>query len=102
MRLVSANNAEEGLELARSSQPDVILLDINLPGINGFDAIARLKDDASICHIPVIGLSADASRATVERARKSGFADYLTKPVSLPELVRTLSREMEYKHANQH
>lgn len=102
MRLITANNAEEGLILARSRQPDVILLDINLPGINGFEAVARLKEDASIRHIPVIGLSADASSATIERARNSGFADYLTKPVSLPELVRTLSREMEYKHANHH
>ncbi|CDL00299.1 Autoinducer 2 sensor kinase/phosphatase luxQ [Magnetospirillum gryphiswaldense MSR-1 v2] len=100
MRLIAANNAEEGLNLARSSQPDLILLDINLPGVNGFEAIARLKEDALIRHIPVIGLSADASGSTIERARNGGFTDYLTKPVKLSELVRTLSREMEYKHVS--
>lgn len=97
MRLITATNAEDGLILARSSQPDVILLDINLPGINGFEAVARLKHDALIRHIPVVGLSADATSATAERALNSGFVDYLTKPVNLSELIRTLSRAMEAK-----
>ena len=97
MRLITANNAEDGLTLARSSQPDAILLDINLPGINGFEAVARLKHDALIRHIPVVGLSADATSATAERALNSGFVDYLTKPVNLSELIRTLSRVMEAK-----
>jgi PAS domain S-box-containing protein len=97
MRLITATNAEDGLILARSSQPDVILLDINLPGINGFEAVARLKHDALIRHIPVVGLSADATSATAERALNSGFVDYLTKPVNLSELIRTLSRAMEGK-----
>lgn len=100
MRLITANNVEDGMALARTSQPDVVILDINLPDINGFEAIDRLKEDAAIRHIPVVGLSADATSATAKRALACGFADYLTKPVKLSELVRTISRVMETKNAD--
>ncbi|CAA7625234.1 conserved hypothetical protein [Candidatus Terasakiella magnetica] len=100
MRLITATNAEDGLVLAESNQPDVILLDINLPGVNGFDAVARLKENEATRHIPVVGFSADAAGETTKRALASGFGDYLTKPIKLSALLRSLNRMMEAKHAD--
>ncbi|CAA7622647.1 PAS domain S-box protein [Magnetospirillum sp. SS-4] len=99
MRLITATNAEDGLVLAESNQPDVILLDINLPGMNGFDAVARLKENEATRHIPVVGFSANATGETTKRALASGFGDYLTKPIKLSALLRSLNRMMEAKHA---
>ena len=99
MRLITATSVEKGLVLARSRQPDVILLDINFPGTSGFEAIALIKGDVSIRDIPVVALSADATGETIERALAGGFVDYLTKPVRLPVLVRTISRLMGAQYA---
>ncbi len=101
MRLVSAIRAEEGVRLANALLPDVILLDINLPGMDGFEAFAQLQANEATRHIPVVGVSADASATTTTRARAEGFADFLTKPVRLATLVHTLRRLMEEEHADQ-
>jgi PAS domain S-box-containing protein len=92
LELRDANTAEIGLELARSSPPALILMDINLPGMNGFEALAELKADPQTAHIPVIAVSANAMKGDREHGIQSGFVDYLTKPIHIPELLSTLQR----------
>ncbi len=88
--LICAETAELGLEMARAAPPDVVLMDINLPGMDGFDALDALRADPLTRHIPVVALSADAMPATVQRGEKAGFVAYLTKPVKLHDLLETL------------
>ncbi|GGY67286.1 hypothetical protein GCM10011613_09250 [Cellvibrio zantedeschiae] len=92
---LSLDVAEEpfiGIYKARSSQPDLIILDINLPGMDGFEALTVLKNDSMTKHIPVVGLSANAMPYDIERGIKSGFFEYLTKPVDMNRLIETLNR----------
>ncbi|MFO1388160.1 PAS domain-containing protein [Cellvibrio sp.] len=92
---LSLDIAEEpfiGIYKARSNQPDLIILDINLPGMDGFEALNVLKNDPSTKHIPVVGLSANAMPYDIERGIKSGFFEYLTKPVDMNKLIETLNR----------
>ena len=81
-----------GIYKARSTQPDLIILDINLPGMDGFEALNVLKNDPMTKHIPVVGLSANAMPYDIERGIKSGFNEYLTKPVDMNRLVETLNK----------
>jgi PAS domain S-box-containing protein len=90
IELLTAPTAEIGLELARSRTPSLILIDINLPGMNGYEATAQLRRWDETRAIPIVGLSAAALAADTDRARTSGFAHYLTKPVKLAELARVL------------
>ena len=84
VRLLSAPTAEEGIELAEAFVPDVILLDINLPGMDGFAALAQLRGIAALRTTPVLAVSASAMPDDVERGRVAGFSDYLVKPVAVP------------------
>jgi CheY-like chemotaxis protein len=90
VELFTAPTAEIGLELIRSHRPQVVIMDINLPGMSGFDAVQRLREWPETRSIPVIGLSAAALLKDTSRAREAGFYRYLTKPVKVPELTRTL------------
>ncbi len=81
-----------GIYKARSTQPDLIILDINLPGMDGFEAMTVLQNDPMTKHIPVVGLSANAMPYDIERGIKSGFFEYLTKPVDINKLIVTLNR----------
>ncbi len=99
-RLRIASTAELGLEIAQSSAIDAIILDINLPGMNGFDAISRLKENAKTAAVPVIGLSARSADSDLDRASRLGFYRYLTKPVDVPQLLQTLHAVLEQTHAH--
>jgi CheY-like chemotaxis protein/nitrogen-specific signal transduction histidine kinase len=88
--LIEAASGEAGLDLAASERPDIVIMDINLPGIDGFEALHRLRLSAGGGEVPVIALSANAMPKTVERGLKAGFFAYLTKPVDVPELMSTL------------
>ncbi len=90
LRLLSAGTGDLGIELARAHLPDVILMDINLPGTNGVKALAVLRREALTAHIPVIALSANASPRDIERGMTAGFFRYLTKPIKVDELLDTL------------
>jgi len=90
VELVTAPTAEIGLELIRSHRPDVVIMDINLPGMSGFDAAERLREWPETRNIPVIGLSAAALLRDTSRAKEAGFYRYLTKPVKVAELTRVL------------
>ena len=88
--LLSAKDGRSGIELARSAQPDVILMDINLPGISGLTALRILSADLATAHIPVVALSANAMPRDIERGLAAGFFRYLTKPIKLAEFMHTL------------
>jgi CheY-like chemotaxis protein len=90
VELVVAPNAEIGIELVRAHRPDVVIMDINLPGMSGFEALRRLRDWPETVQIPIIALSAAAMDRDVKRAEEAGFARYLTKPVRVDELIATL------------
>ena len=96
LRLLSAVNGTLGIEMARSRQPDVILMDINLPGLNGIEALKILAMDPSTAHIPVVALSANAMLRDVELGLKAGFFRYLTKPIKVREFMETLDVALEY------
>ena len=90
IELITAPTAEIGLELIRAHQPALVIMDINLPGMSGFDAMKRLKEWPDTCAIPVIALSAAALVKDTSRSREAGFYRYLTKPVKVDELAATL------------
>jgi len=91
LKLISANNGSFGLEAAKEYRPDVILLDINLPDMNGYDVLKILRQNSATGNIPVIALSADAMPIDVERGLAAGFDDYLTKPVDAEKLFEVLA-----------
>ena len=95
MRLVTAVDGTLGIELARTTQPHVILMDINLPGINGFKALKILRADPGTAHIPVIALSANAMPRDIEKGLEAGFFRYLTKPIKINEFTDTLNAALE-------
>jgi CheY-like chemotaxis protein len=83
--LLTAVNGNGSIEIARVSQPEVVLMDINLPGINGFEALNILRLDPAAAHIPVIAISANAMSRDIERGLKAGFFRYITKPIKVNE-----------------
>jgi DNA-binding response OmpR family regulator len=87
---VTAPTAEMGIEIARARIPDVIIMDINLPGMNGLAALQVLRQDERTKRIPVIALTAAASERDRQRGLQAGFYRYLTKPVKVDELVAGL------------
>ncbi len=88
--LSSATDALTGIELARATQPDVILMDIKLPGMNGMQALEILAADPATAHIPVVALSANAMPGDIEKGLAAGFFRYLTKPIKVNEFMETL------------
>ncbi|MBB1076947.1 PAS domain S-box protein [Rhodoferax sp. 4810] len=101
MRLFGAADATRGIALARQHQPDVILLDINLPGINGFQALKILHDDERMRHIPVMALSANAMPRDIERGLAAGFFRYLTKPILVADFMDALDAALALASAQQ-
>ena len=96
MRLLSATDGTRGIELARANRPEVILMDINLPGISGIEALKILREDPETAHIPVIALSANAMPRDIEKGLQAGFFRYLTKPIKVNEFMETLDAVMEF------
>jgi PAS domain S-box-containing protein len=92
LRLLSAGLPEVGIELACSARPVLILLDIQLPGLDGYEVLRRLRAQAETRDIPVIAISAHAMPADIARGRAAGFDDYLTKPIDQRQLVAALTR----------
>ena len=90
IQLLKAVDGSLGIAMARSALPDVILMDINLPGISGIEALKALREDPATAHIPVVALSANAMSRDIEVGRQLGFFRYLTKPIVVEELMTTL------------
>jgi CheY-like chemotaxis protein len=96
LRLVSARSGPLGIALAHSACPDVILMDINLPGMSGIKAMQILRAETVTAHIPVVALSANAMPRDVERGLAAGFFRYLTKPIKVAEFMTTLDAALAH------
>ena len=96
IRLLSAREAISGIKMALASLPDVILMDINLPGISGVEALKILAKDPATAHIPVVAVSANAIPRDIERGLEAGFYRYLTKPINVTEFMGTLDMVLKY------
>jgi CheY-like chemotaxis protein len=96
IRLLTAVNGTLGVEMARASQPEVILMDINLPGISGIEALRILREDVATASIPIVALSANAMARDVEKGLEAGFFRYLTKPIKVKEFMDTLNAALEF------
>ncbi|MBI3478949.1 MAG: PAS domain S-box protein [Nitrosomonadales bacterium] len=95
IRMLSARDGNLGIALARAHLPDVILMDINLPGISGIEALNILRNDPATAHIPVIALSANAMLCDIEKGLEAGFFRYLTKPIKINEFMAALDEALE-------
>jgi PAS domain S-box-containing protein len=100
MRLLRAEDGVRGIALARTHLPDVILMDINLPGISGLQALGLLREDPLTKHIPVLALSANAMPRDIERGMEAGFYRYLTKPIKIGEFMQALDQSLELAQAS--
>ena len=96
LSLLSAISGILGIGLARAALPDVILMDINLPGISGLDALQVLREDPLTAHIPVLALSANAMLRDIQLGLDAGFFRYLTKPIKVREFMTTLDEALEF------
>src|SRR4051812_19525857 len=95
LRMLSAAEGNLGIEFARAYQPDLILMDINLPGISGIEAMKILRADPATAHIPVIALSAIAVPRDIEKALEAGFFNYLTKPIKVDQFMDALDAALK-------
>lgn len=97
-RFIGQLNGKKTLEIARESQPDLILLDIMLPETNGIDLFHQLKQDVSTSHIPVIAVTALARDEEKQRILDAGFNAYISKPYMLEEIEELICRHLNLKH----
>jgi PAS domain S-box-containing protein len=99
LNLLTATNGPTGIELARTSLPKVILMDINLPGMSGIDAMQVLRAEPLTAQIPVIAVSANASKIDIENGIKAGFFSYVTKPIRVSDFMKSLDDALEHSKA---
>ena len=88
---LSAIDATSGIEIAITKQPDLVLMDINLPDIDGYEALTRLHDEPKTTAIPVVALSANAMPEDIDKAKSAGFKDYITKPININTFLNVIS-----------
>ncbi|WP_157271357.1 PAS domain-containing protein [Azohydromonas aeria] len=94
-RLHEAADGRSGVQLARELQPDLVLIDMNLPDMKGYEVLALLQGDASTAHLRCIALSADAMPSTIRAALETGFIDFWTKPIDVPDFLRRLDGKLQ-------
>ena len=97
--LLSAGDGDLGIALAREFMPAVILMDINLPGISGTEAMTILRADPATAHIPIVAISANAMPSDIRKGLEAGFFSYLTKPILINEFMDTLDTALEFSAA---
>jgi CheY-like chemotaxis protein len=95
LRLLGAVSGTRGVEMARTALPEVILMDINLPGMSGIEAMKILRGDPVTAHIPIVALSANAMPRDIVKGLEAGFFRYLTKPIRVSEFTETLNEALE-------
>ncbi len=100
IRLLTARDGISGVDIARRHLPDVILMDINLPGISGIRALKILLEDQTTAHIPIVALSANAIPRDIEKGLEAGFFRYLTKPIKVVEFMETLDITLKFAKNN--
>jgi PAS domain S-box-containing protein len=96
IQLLTAVNGTLGIQIARSAHPDMILMDVNLPGLSGIEAFKILRGDPATAHIPVVALSANAMPRDIATGLELGFFRYLTKPIKVKEFMDTLNEALEF------
>jgi len=94
--MLSAPDGNLGIALACAHLPDVILMDINLPGISGVNALKILREDPATAHIPVLAISANAMPRDIEVGLEAGFFRYLTKPIKINEFMNALDDALKF------
>jgi CheY-like chemotaxis protein len=96
LQLMTAVNGTLGIALARGTRPTVILMDVNLPGISGVEALKVLRADPVTAHIPVVALSANAMPRDIAKGLAAGFFRYVTKPIEVASFLATLNAALEF------
>jgi signal transduction histidine kinase/ActR/RegA family two-component response regulator len=94
LKLLTAEDAESGIDLAIKHKPDLILMDLNLPNMNGFEALLSLKGFQETKETPIVALSANAMPLDIKKALNAGFAGYLTKPINIDELYQVVNNNL--------
>jgi CheY-like chemotaxis protein len=102
IQLLTAHTPELGIELALARRPELILLDINLPGMDGYQVLEVFKADARLKAIPVVAITANAMTRDIERGLAAGFVDYLTKPLDVGHFHRVVDACLESPPAQPH
>jgi hypothetical protein len=97
IKLLTAITGAEGLEIASLEIPDLVLLDISLPGMDGYEVLANLQNNELTQHIPVIAVSANAMTGDIEQGLSAGFIDYITKPIDINKLLHAIDQTMGHK-----
>jgi CheY-like chemotaxis protein len=95
IHLLTAHTSELGIELALARRPELILLDINLPGMDGYQVLEVFKADARLQAIPVVAITANAMARDIERGKAAGFVDYLTKPLDVRHFQQVVDACLE-------
>jgi CheY-like chemotaxis protein/nitrogen-specific signal transduction histidine kinase len=95
--IIEADNGKEAVELARKEKPDIMLLDLKMPVMDGFEAVSLMKSHAELSSIPVIGLTAYAMKSDIDKIEKAGFDSYLKKPIHRSRLIKELCKFMDYQ-----
>ena len=90
--VITAQSGEEGVAVASTSSPDLVLMDLQLPGIDGHEALQRIRADPRCHKVPVVAVTAFAMKDDVERAEAAGFDGYIAKPISVRALPRQLAK----------
>jgi CheY-like chemotaxis protein len=96
LRLLTAMNGHSGIAVARESQPDAILMDINLPDISGIEALRLLRGYSGTSHIPVVAVTANAMPRDIKKGLDAGFFRYITKPIMVDEFMEALDVVLEF------
>ena len=96
LKLLKAIDAYSGIRIAKEERPDVIVMDIKLPDITGFEALGILNNDPATANIPVMAVSCDAYPNQIEKELKPGFFTYMTKPFNLDEFMHMLDLSLQY------
>ncbi len=91
---VQTNGGRDVMDLARQHKPDLILMDIQLPGISGLEVTRMLKADDELKHIPVLAITAFAMKGDEEKIREGGCDDYIAKPISVPNFLETVNKHL--------
>lgn len=100
LKLFTARDGHEGVKMASSHKPDIILMDIDLPTISGLDAMRILREDPATANIPVIALSSNAFAQQIDEGLKAGFFRYLTKPFKIDEFMDAVDVALRYATEN--
>jgi CheY-like chemotaxis protein len=100
LKLLTATDGNQGIEMASSHRPDVILMDMKMLGINGYEAFVRLRNNPATAHIPVIALSSNAHKNEIKQCLDAGFFQYLTKPFKITELMAVIDAALDYGKAS--